>query len=126
MRTGHMTVLQSCRRMEFRVLQWCHPMLASTKRTSCCTRIITLYGTRKWIQARTMLVHQNVWYSKIISFLWVNANYCNFSVRGFLKWIFDFSRLLLNLVLFKLTVLNFIIPILNSIYTFCISSQNIS
>ena len=53
MGTGHMTVLQSCGLMEFRVLQWCHPMLASTRRTSCCTRIITLYGTRKWIQART-------------------------------------------------------------------------
>ena len=53
MRTGHMTVLQSCGLMEFRVPQWCHPMLASTRRTSCCTRIITLYGTRKWIQART-------------------------------------------------------------------------
>ena len=46
-----MTVLQSCGLMEFRVLQWCHPMPASTRRTSCCTRIITLYGTRKWIQA---------------------------------------------------------------------------
>ena len=50
---GHMTVLQLCGLMEFRVLQWCHPMLASTRRTSCCTRIITLYGTLKWIQART-------------------------------------------------------------------------
>ena len=55
MRTGHMTVLQLHGLMEFRVLQWCHPMLASTRRTSCCTRIITLYGTRKWIQARTSL-----------------------------------------------------------------------
>ena len=53
MGTGHMTVLQLCGLMEFRVLQWCHPMLASTRRTSCCTRIITLYGTQKWIQART-------------------------------------------------------------------------
>ena len=51
--TDHMTVLQLCGFMEFRVLQWCHPMLASTRRTSCCTQIITLYGTRKWIQART-------------------------------------------------------------------------
>ena len=51
--TDHMTVLQLCGFMEFRVLQWCHPMLASTRRTSCCTRIITLYGTRKWIQAHT-------------------------------------------------------------------------
>ena len=53
MGTGHMTVLQSCGLMEFRVLQWGHPMLASTRRTSCCTRVITLYGTRKWIQARS-------------------------------------------------------------------------
>ena len=53
MGTGHMTVLQLHGLMEFRVLQWCHPMLASTRRTSCCTRIITLYGTRKWIQAHT-------------------------------------------------------------------------
>ena len=53
MRMGHMTVLQSCGLMEFRALQWCHPMLASTRRTSCCTRMITLYGARKWIQART-------------------------------------------------------------------------
>ena len=52
MRTGHMTVLQLCRLMEFHVLQWCHPMLASTTRTSCCTRMITLYGAQKWIQAR--------------------------------------------------------------------------
>ena len=51
MRTGHMTMLQRCRPMEFRVLQWCHPMLASTRRTNCGTRMITLYGTRKWIQA---------------------------------------------------------------------------
>ena len=53
MGTGHVTVLQLRGLMEFRVLQWCHPMLASTRRTSCCTQIITLYGTRKWIQART-------------------------------------------------------------------------
>ena len=38
--------------MAFCVLQWCHPMLASSSRTSCCTRMITLYGTQKWIQAR--------------------------------------------------------------------------
>ena len=65
MRTGHMTVLQLCRLMEFRVLQRCHPMLASTRRTSCCTRIITLYGTRKWIQARAVR-------SLYISYFWVN------------------------------------------------------
>ena len=58
MRTGHMTVLQLRGLMEFCVLQWCHPMLASTKRTSCCTRIITLYGTQKWIQARTRTLEQ--------------------------------------------------------------------
>ena len=56
MGTGHMTVLQLCGLMEFRVLQWCHPVLASTRRTSCCTRIITLYGTQKCIQARTFLL----------------------------------------------------------------------
>ena len=56
MRTGHMTVLQSCGLMEFRALQWCHPMLANTRRTSCCTRMITLYGARKWIQARTQII----------------------------------------------------------------------
>ena len=56
MRTGHMTVLQLRGLMEFCVLQWCHPMLASTRRTSCCTRIITLYGTQKWIQARTPIL----------------------------------------------------------------------
>ena len=52
MGAGHMMVLQLCRPMAFRVLQWCHPMLASTTRTSCCTQMITLYGAWKWIQAR--------------------------------------------------------------------------
>ena len=52
MGAGHMTVLQFRGPMAFRVLQWCHPMLASSSRTSCCTRMITLYGTQKWIQAR--------------------------------------------------------------------------
>ena len=52
MGAGHMAVPQLRGPMAFRVLQWCHPMLASTMRTSCCTRMITLYGTRKWIQAR--------------------------------------------------------------------------
>ena len=42
MGAGHMTVLQLLGPMGFRVLQWCHRMLASTKRTSCCSRIITL------------------------------------------------------------------------------------
>ena len=52
MGAGHMMVLQLRGPMAFRVLQWCHPVLASTTRTSCCTRMITLYGARKWIQAR--------------------------------------------------------------------------
>ena len=47
MEAGHMTVLQLCGPMGFRVLQWCHPMLACTRRTSYCTRIITLYGAWK-------------------------------------------------------------------------------
>ena len=47
MGAGHMTVLQLRGPMGFRVLQWCHPMLACVKRTSCCTQIITLLGTRK-------------------------------------------------------------------------------
>ena len=42
MGAGHMTVRQLRGPMGFRVLQWCHPMLACTKRTSCCTWIITL------------------------------------------------------------------------------------
>ena len=52
MRAGHMTVLQLHGPKAFHVLQWCHPMLASTRRTSCCARMITFYGTWKWIQAR--------------------------------------------------------------------------
>ena len=55
MGAGHMTVLQLRGPMAFRALQWCHPMLASTTRTSCCTRMITLYGALKWIQARALL-----------------------------------------------------------------------
>ena len=55
MGADHMTALHLHGPMAFRVLQWCHPMLASTTRTSCCTRIITLYGTRKWIQARATI-----------------------------------------------------------------------
>ena len=47
-----MMVLQLRGPMAFRVLQWCHPMLTSTKKKNCCTRMITLYGARKWIQAR--------------------------------------------------------------------------
>ena len=56
MGAGHMTVLQLCGPMAFRVLQWCHPMLASTTRTSCCTWMITLYGARKGIQARALFI----------------------------------------------------------------------
>ena len=59
MGAGHITVLQLHGPMAFRVLQWCHPMLATTRRTSCCTRIITLYGTRKWIQAHARSIHFN-------------------------------------------------------------------
>ena len=55
MGAGHMTVLQLRRPMGFRVLQWYHPMLVQAKRTSYCTRMITLYGARKWIQARADL-----------------------------------------------------------------------
>ena len=47
MGAGHMTVLQLHGPMGLCVLQWCHPMLACAKRTSYCTRIITLYGARK-------------------------------------------------------------------------------
>ena len=47
MGAGHMTVHQLHGPMGFRVLQWCHPMLARTKRASCCTRMITLLGMRK-------------------------------------------------------------------------------
>ena len=47
MGTGHITVLRLCGPMGFRVLQWCHPMPACTKRTSYCTWIITLYGVWK-------------------------------------------------------------------------------
>ena len=50
---GHMTVLQFRGPITFCVLQWCHPMLTRTLwRTSCSTRMITLYGVRKRIQAR--------------------------------------------------------------------------
>ena len=59
MGAGHMTVLQLRGPMAFRVLQWCHPMLASTTRTSCCTRMITLYGARKGIQARAVWMSFN-------------------------------------------------------------------
>ena len=52
MGVGHMTVLQLRRPMGFCVLQWYHPMLVQAKRKSYCTRMITLYGARKWIQAR--------------------------------------------------------------------------
>ena len=44
---GYMTVPQLHGPMELCVLQWCHPMLAYAKRSSYCTRIITLYGARK-------------------------------------------------------------------------------
>ena len=57
--------------MAFRVLQWCHPMLASSLRTSCCTRMITLYGDRNWIQARALTSCSNsrIWFSVQVSIL---------------------------------------------------------
>ena len=42
-----MTMPQLHGPMGLRVLQWCLPMLACIKRTSYCTRMITLYGARK-------------------------------------------------------------------------------
>ena len=55
MGADHMMVLQLRGPMAFHVLQWCHPMLASMKEDkNCCTRMITLYGARKWIQASTV------------------------------------------------------------------------
>ena len=42
---GHMAVPQFRGPITFCVLQWCHPMLTGTqRRTSCSTRMITLYG----------------------------------------------------------------------------------
>ena len=52
MGAGHMTVPQLHGPMGFCVLQWCHPMLVQAKRTSYCTRMITICGAQKWIQAR--------------------------------------------------------------------------
>ena len=52
MGVGHMTVLQLRGPIGFCILQWCHPMSVQAKRTSYCTRMITVYGARKWIQAR--------------------------------------------------------------------------
>ena len=101
MRTDHMTVLQLCRLMEFRVLQWCHPMLASTTRTSCCTRMITLYGARKWIQARALsliFVFNQVLWTFFSGLLWVQINIKWFSkiiyclLNGFEKKICNHSQ----------------------------------
>ena len=47
MGAGHVTMPQLHGPMGLHVLQWCHPMLACIKRTSYCTRMITLYGARK-------------------------------------------------------------------------------
>ena len=45
MGAGHMTVLQFRGPITRCVLQWCHPMLTGIqRRTSCSTRMITLYG----------------------------------------------------------------------------------
>ena len=42
---SHMSVLQFRGPITYCVLQWCHPMLTGTqRRTSCSTRMITLYG----------------------------------------------------------------------------------
>ena len=42
---GHMAVPQFHGPITYCVLQWCHPMLTGTqRRTSCSTRMITLYG----------------------------------------------------------------------------------
>ena len=68
MGVGHMTVLQLRGPMALRVLQW-YPMLASTTRTSCCTRMITLYGARKWIQARAL--YTDSFYSFTYSSLYI-------------------------------------------------------
>ena len=38
--------------MAFRALQWCPQYWVGTTRTSCCARMITLFGARNWIQAR--------------------------------------------------------------------------
>ena len=84
MGVGHMTVLQLRGPMGFRVLQWCHPMLVLAKRTSYCTWMITLYGTRKWIQARTIgmaLIFidfpTNYVVTSSSTFYWKTCNYQN-------------------------------------------------
>ena len=42
---SHMSVLQFRGPITYCVLQWCHPMVTGTqRRTSCSTRMITLYG----------------------------------------------------------------------------------
>ena len=44
---GHMAVPQFRGPITYCVLQWCHPMLTGTqRRTSCSTRMITLFGDR--------------------------------------------------------------------------------
>ena len=78
MGVGHMTVLQSRGPMGFCVLQWCHPMLVQTKRTSYCTRMITIYSARKWIQARAM------------SYLYIGDNKCRrFVVGGVMQYLME-------------------------------------
>ena len=52
MGVGHMTVPHLRGPLGFCALQWCHPMPVQAKRTSYCTRMITICGARKWIQAR--------------------------------------------------------------------------
>ena len=57
---GHVTVLQLHGPMGLHVLQWCYPMLACAKRTSYCTRIITLYGA--WIVDSGPRKHAPQWF----------------------------------------------------------------
>ena len=56
MGAGHMSVLQLRGPMGFCALQWCHPMPVQARRTSYCTRMITIYSARKWIQARAISI----------------------------------------------------------------------
>ena len=72
-----MTVLQLRGPMGLRVLQWCHPMLACSKRKSYCTRIITLYGARKVdLGLRNIIITHNTPYSTCI------PQYLLYSNRG--------------------------------------------
>ena len=52
MGAGHMTVLQLRGPMGFRVLQWCHPMLASERGQAVIPGSSPYKVREKWIQAR--------------------------------------------------------------------------